>query len=127
MYKLLAEFDVDKIDNSNTDVSCLGKRRLHLNNMGAVKVALNFVKFLKAFCNAHFARKSLCMVHKTLSTLVSQSHRRPLRISLKENLQQMKSRFKKKNIRICIFKNISRFFQHAFDINFWYLFYTIKR
>ena len=36
LHKLLAEFDVDKTDNSNIDVSCLGKRRLHLNNMGTV-------------------------------------------------------------------------------------------
>ena len=68
--KLLAEFDVDKIDNSNIDVSCLGKRGLHLNSIGTGKLALNFIKFLKAFCNADFARKSLGMVHKTLSTLV---------------------------------------------------------
>ena len=68
--KLLAEFDVDKIDSSNIDVSCLGKRGLHLNNMGTGKLALNFIKFLKAFCNAYFARKSLSIVHKTLSTLV---------------------------------------------------------
>ena len=32
--KLLAELDVDKIDNSNIDVSCLGKRGLHLNSIG---------------------------------------------------------------------------------------------
>ena len=71
MNKLLAEFDVDKIDNSNIDVSCLGKRRLHLNNIGTVKLALNFINFFcKTFCNAHFARKSLSMVHKTLSTIV---------------------------------------------------------
>ena len=68
--KLLAELDVDKIDNSNIDVSCLGKRGLHLNSIGTGKLALNFIKFLKAFCNADFARKSLGMVHKTLSTLV---------------------------------------------------------
>ena len=43
--KLLAEFDVDKIDSSNIDVSCLGKRGLHLNNMGTGKLALNFIKF----------------------------------------------------------------------------------
>ena len=65
--KLLAELDVDKIDNSNIDVSCLGKRGHHLNSIGTGKLAL---KFIKAFCNADFARKSLGMVHKTLSTLV---------------------------------------------------------
>ena len=42
--KLLAEFDVDKIDNSNIDVSCLEKRILHLNNMGTGKLALNFIR-----------------------------------------------------------------------------------
>ena len=39
-------------------------------NVDSGKLALNFIKFLKAFCNADFARKSLGMVHKTLSTLV---------------------------------------------------------
>ena len=68
--KLLTELHVDKIDNSNVDVSCLGKRGLHLNSIGTGELALNFVKFLKAFCNAGFAKKSLSMVHKTLSTLV---------------------------------------------------------
>ena len=68
--KLLADFDVDKLDNSNIDVSCFGKRGLHLNNMGIGKLALNFIKCLKAFCDTDFARKSLSMVHKTLSTLV---------------------------------------------------------
>ena len=68
--KLLLEFGFDKIDNSNIDVSCLGKRGLHLSNTGAGKLALNFIKFFKAYCNADFARKSLSMVHKTLSTLV---------------------------------------------------------
>ena len=68
--KLLAELDVDKIDNSNIDVSCLGKSGLHLNSIGTGKLALNFIKFLKAFCNADFARKSLSMVHKTPSTLI---------------------------------------------------------
>ena len=43
--KLLAEHDVDKIDNSNIDVSCLEKCRLHLNIIGTGKVALNFIKF----------------------------------------------------------------------------------
>ena len=63
--KLVAELDVvDKIDNSNIDVSCLGKRGLHLNSIGTGKLALNFIKFLKAFCNADFARNSLSMVHK---------------------------------------------------------------
>ena len=53
--KLLAEFDVDKIDNSNIDdVSCLGKRGFgkQLNITGTIKPALNFIKFLKAFCSA---------------------------------------------------------------------------
>ena len=62
MNKLLAEFDVDKIDNSSIDVSCLGKRELHLNNIGTGKLALNFIKFFKAFCNADFAWKSLSMI-----------------------------------------------------------------
>ena len=50
--KLLAEFDVDKIDNSNIDdATCLGKRRLgkQLNITRTVKSALNFIKLLKAF------------------------------------------------------------------------------
>ena len=68
--KLLVELDFDKIDNSNIDVSCLGKRGLHLNSIGTGKLALNFIKFLNAFSNADFPRKSLGMVHKTLSTLV---------------------------------------------------------
>ena len=38
-------------------------------------------------------------------------------ISLKENLQQPKSCFKEMNARIRKFKNTSRFFRHAFDIN----------
>ena len=46
----------------------------HLENMEnitrSVKPVLNFIKFLKAFCNADFARKSFNMVHKTLSILV---------------------------------------------------------
>ena len=53
--KLLAEFDVDKIDNSNIDdASYLGKRGFgkQLNFTGTIKPALNFIKFLKAFCNA---------------------------------------------------------------------------
>ena len=41
-----------------------------MNSIGTGKLALNFMKFLKAFCNADFAKKSLSMVHKTLSTLV---------------------------------------------------------
>ena len=41
--KLVAEFDVDKIDNSKIDdVSCLGKHGLHLNDTGTGKPALNF-------------------------------------------------------------------------------------
>ena len=68
--KLLTKLDVDKIDNSKFDVSCLGKCGLHLNSKGIGKFALNFIKFLKAFCNADFAKKSLSMVHKTPSTLV---------------------------------------------------------
>ena len=47
--KLLAEHDVDKIDNSSIDVSCLGKCRLHLNIIGTGKVALNFIKFQDFF------------------------------------------------------------------------------
>ena len=117
MNKLLAEHDVDKIDNSKIDVSCLGKRGLHLNSLGTDKLGLNFIKFLKAFCNADFAKKSLGMVHKTLSTLVWRSRGCPLSIPLKENLQQPKSRFKKMNTRVCKFKNTSRFFLHSFDIN----------
>ena len=62
--KFVAELDVDKIDNSNIDVSCLGKRGLHLNSIGTGKLALNLIKFLKAFCNADFARNSFSMVHK---------------------------------------------------------------
>ena len=68
--KLLTKLDVDKIDNSKFDVSCLGKRGLHLHSKGTGKLALNFINFLKAFCNADFAKKSLSMVDKTLSTLV---------------------------------------------------------
>ena len=116
MNKLLAEFDFNKIDNSNIDVSCLGKRGLHLNNTETCKLALNFIKFLKA-CNADFARRSLSIVHKTLSTLVLRSHSSPLSIPLKENLEQTKSYSREKNTRIRIFKRTSRFFQHAFDIN----------
>ena len=66
--KLLSKFDVNKIDNSNIDIirvlSC------HLNDTGSDKLGLKFVKFLKAFSNADFVRKSLSVVHKTLSTLV---------------------------------------------------------
>ena len=47
--KLLAELDVDKIDKSNIDVSCLGKHGLHLNSIGTGKLALNFIKFLRFF------------------------------------------------------------------------------
>ena len=68
--KLLAEIDANKIDNSNTDVSCLRKRGLHLDSIRTGKLALNSMKFLKVFCNADFARESLSMVHKTHSTLV---------------------------------------------------------
>ena len=68
--KLLAELDADKIDDINIDVSCLEKSGLHLKSIGTGKLALNFIKFLKAFCSADFAKKSLSMVHKTLSTLV---------------------------------------------------------
>ena len=117
MNKLLAELDVDKTDNSNIDVSCLGKRGLYLNSIGTGKLALNFIKFLKAFCNADFAKKSLSMVHITLSTLVWRSHGSPLSIPVKENLQQPKSCFKEKNARIRKCKSLSRFFKHAFDIS----------
>ena len=68
--KLLVEIDVDKIDDSNIYVSCLGKRGIHLNNTGTSTLAFNFIQFLKAFCNVDFARKSLSMVHKNFSTLV---------------------------------------------------------
>ena len=85
--KLLVEFDVDEIHNSNIDVSCLRKRGHHLDNMGTGQLALNYIKFLKAFCNAHLARKSLSMVHKTLSTLACRSYDSLLSILLKENLQ----------------------------------------
>ena len=43
---------------------------LHLDSIRTGKLALNSMKFLKAFCNADFARKSLNVVHKTHSTLV---------------------------------------------------------
>ena len=46
MNKLLAEFDVDKIDNRNINVSYLGKHGSHLNNMGTGKLALIFINFL---------------------------------------------------------------------------------
>ena len=88
-----------------------------MNSIGTGKLALNFMKFLKAFCNADFAKKSLSMVHKTLSTLVWRSHGSPLSIPLKENLEQPKSCFKEKNTRIRKFKSTSWFFQRAFDIN----------
>ena len=58
--KFVAEFHLDKTDNSNIDdASCLGKRGLQLNNTGTGKLALNLIKVLKAFCNIDFARKSL--------------------------------------------------------------------
>ena len=41
--KSLAEFVVDEIDNNNIEVSCLGKRGLHLNNTRTSKIALNFI------------------------------------------------------------------------------------
>ena len=43
--KLLAEFVVDKIDNSNIDVSCPGKYGLYLHNTGTGKLALIRNKF----------------------------------------------------------------------------------
>ena len=98
-------------------MAAISKCRLYLNSIGTGKLALNFIKFLKAFCNADFARKSLGMVHKTLSTLVWRSHGSPLSIPLKENLQQPKSCFKETNTRIRKFKSTSRFFRHDFDIN----------
>ena len=59
--------------------------------MGTGKLALNFIKVLKAFCNVDFARKSLSMVPKTLSNLVSRSHGSPLSIPLKEKSLQRNS------------------------------------
>ena len=43
---------------------------IKLNNTGTGKLALNFIKVLKAFYDIYFARKLFSMVHKTLSTLV---------------------------------------------------------
>ena len=43
--KLLAEFVVDKIDNSNIDVSCPGKHGLYLHKTGTGKLALIRNKF----------------------------------------------------------------------------------
>ena len=104
MDKSLGEFDVDKIDNSNIDISFLGKCGLHLNNTGSGKLALNFIKFLKDLSNADFASKSLSMVHKTLSTLVWRSHGSPFSNFLKKSLQQPWFKF-----------FTSHFFQHIFD------------
>ena len=114
MNKLIAKLDFDKTDNNNINVSCLGKRRFHLNNTGIGKITLNFIKFLKAFCKIDFARKPFSMAQKTLSALVWTSHGSPLSIPSKESLQQKKPGFKEKNTTICKFKSTSRFFQHDF-------------
>ena len=46
--RLLAELDVDKIDNNNIDVSCFGKCRLHVSSIGTGKLTLNFIKVFKS-------------------------------------------------------------------------------
>ena len=46
--KLLAELDVEKIDNSNIVASCLGKCGLHLNSIGTL-AGFKFHKVLKSF------------------------------------------------------------------------------
>ena len=105
--KLLAEFDVnDRI----VEISCLGKCGIHLNNTRRGRLTLIFMNFLRAFYKACFARKSLSIVHKTLSSLVWRSNGSSLSIPLKENLQHTNSCFEEKNRKICKLKSTINFF-----------------
>ena len=46
---LATELNVQVIDNSNIDVSCLSRKQLHLNRKGDSVLANNYIKFIKSY------------------------------------------------------------------------------
>ena len=40
---------ISVVDNSNLDVSCLSRKKLHLNEKGNAYLARNFLNFIKTF------------------------------------------------------------------------------
>ena len=46
---LATQLNLKVIENTNIDVSCLGKKKLHLNQRGNSLLAGNFIRFFKAY------------------------------------------------------------------------------
>ena len=65
---LLSESSLDIIDNSNVGHSSLGIHGLHLNEHGAGKLALNFVKRIRPILNSGSAKQKLKEVHSRISS-----------------------------------------------------------
>ena len=65
---LLSESSLDIIDNSNIGHSFLGMHGLHLNEHGAGKLALNFVKKIRSKLNPGPAKEKLKEVHSKISS-----------------------------------------------------------
>ena len=65
---LLSESSLDIIDNSNIGHSFLGMHRLHLNEHGAGKLALNFVKRIRSILNSAPAKQKLKEIHSKISS-----------------------------------------------------------
>ena len=65
---LLSESSLEIIDNSNIGHSFLGMHGLHLNEHGAVKLALNFVKRIRSILNSGSAKQKLKEVHSKISS-----------------------------------------------------------
>ena len=60
---LLSQSSLDIIHNSNIGHSFLGMHGLHLNEHGAGKLALNFVKRIRSILNSGSAKQKLKEVH----------------------------------------------------------------
>ena len=65
---LLPEFSLDDIDNSNIGHSFLGMYGLHLNEHGAGKLVLNFLKRIRSILNSGSAKEKLKEVHSKISS-----------------------------------------------------------
>ena len=65
---LLSESSLDIIDNSNIGHSFLGIHGLYLNEHGAGKLALNFVKRIRSILNSAPAKQKLKEIHSKISS-----------------------------------------------------------
>ena len=65
---LLSEFSHDIIDDSKIVHSFLGMHGLDLNEHGAGKLALNFVKRISSILNSESAKQNLKEIHSKLSS-----------------------------------------------------------